>query len=259
MPRSFNLLPGKGPANGHPRRIPPYDITISGNLFNFNLAAALGSRAAPRRYRVLVANGALLGATTTSLAAFDTGALPTGALVELVVKGRIQGAGGVGGNGSAVNVGNNPWAGGAGGDAIAARCPMVIRNYGMIGGGGGGGGGGARGGTTNGSSGGGGGGGAGAAAGLGGDVNSGLQTCGGKAGNGGGLDMGGIAGLGCDWNGSDRSGNGGAGGAPGMPGMAGGNAGGGSGAAGGAAGRAVNRNGYLVSVFGTGVLLGGMT
>lgn len=259
MARPFSLLPGKGPANGHPRRILPYDVTISGNLSNFNLAAALGSRVVARRYRVLVATGTLLGSAATSLAAFDTGALPMGASVELVVKGRIQGAGGAGGNGSAVNVGNSPGAGSAGGDAVAARCPMVIRNYGMIGGGGGGGGGGARGGTTNGSSGGGGGGGAGAVGGKGGWVNSGLQTCGGNAGFEGGLDVGGNAGAGCDWNGGDRSGNGGAGGAPGMPGMAGGTAGGGSGAAGGAAGRAVNRNGYLVSVVGTGAFLGGMT
>lgn len=82
-------------------------------------------------------------------AAFDTGPLPAGSVVNLTINAGtgICGAGGTGGYGGfwnrqrSHNIPSTPGAGGS--TAIRARCAMVIINNGIIGGGGGGGGGGA--------------------------------------------------------------------------------------------------------------------
>lgn len=82
--------------------------------------------------KFIVETGVVVGASTTSADAMDTGSWPVGATVTLVNKGYIVGRGGFGG--SAAN-------GQAGGDAINMNFALTLYNHGIIGGGGGGGGG----------------------------------------------------------------------------------------------------------------------
>lgn len=105
----------------------------------------------------LVANltiNAICYSTSTGTYALDTnssGSFPATYSIEVTINNSVVGKGGDGGDGAdawayANNVdgGTSPTAGGAGGDAVRARCAISIRNNGTIWAGGGGGGGGGR-------------------------------------------------------------------------------------------------------------------
>jgi hypothetical protein len=155
--------------------------------------------------------GIIIGSVSTALRAFDVGSWPVGVTINLIVIGRIQGAGGPGGNRS----GGTGTPGGAGGTALYTRYAInLTSSSGDIWGGGGGGAGDADGG---------GGGGAGqlpGAAGTGPPAGSAGTTEAGGAGGGGGSAGGG-------------------------PGLAGQNS---SDAAGGAAGTAIDGDSFVTDV-----------
>jgi hypothetical protein len=157
--------------------------------------------------------GVIVRSTSSSLPAFDVGSWPAGVILNLVVLGRIEGAGGPGGNGGTNGNGFN---GSVGGPALYTRYPinLDVSSGGEIWGGGGGGGGGAAFSSTSG--GGGAGGGAGDVGGLGGLGGTGSQYNGSAAGNGfpTSAGAGGPGGL--------NAGAGGDGGGPGLPGANGG-------------------------------------
>lgn len=187
----------------------------------------------PVSVTVTVEGGAILGATTTSRYALDTGTLPSGSNVFLQVESGayVTGCGGAGGRGGDAGTGLTAQPGSAGGTAIKIRgCEFVLVNDGTIQGGGGGGGGAASVGTLGG---GGGGGGAGyrpGARGL-----SGSPSSAGSNGTAGATNIGGVGGS----PGTTR-----AGGAGGSPGSAGSSAG----AAGGAAGLAISGTSTLTTI-----------
>lgn len=100
---------------------------------------------------VSIAQGVVIGSTSTSTPALATGDWPVGATLNLINNGSIVGRGGNGGNGGSVTyivqpststtVDSviNPSNGQPGGDAIEATFDINITNNGLIGGGGGGG------------------------------------------------------------------------------------------------------------------------
>lgn len=184
--------------------------------------------------RVYVETNVIVGASTNANAAMTVGTWPAGVTVEIYNNGRIQGAGGKGGN--AAKDGVAAQAGGAGGLAIYTRKAISFDNLnGKIYGGGGGGAGGVI--KSGGKQAGGGGGGAGYIAGAGGDTGNGDNN----AGEPGTLDVGGEGGTATT---SEAQ----SGGDGGDPAQAGENRGGGSFGAvipGGAAGGAVDGDSYI--------------
>ena len=170
--------------------------------------------------RVYIETNVVVGASTTGNAAMDVGTWPAGVTVEVYNNGRIQGAGGKGGN-AALN-GVAAEAGSPGGLALYTRKAITLDNLsGKIYGGGGGGGGGAI--KESGKNAGGGGGGAGYVGGAGGNAGN----KGDSEGAPGTLDAGGLGGIATTsaaWSGGNgggpaeaglKPGGGGAGGAPG--------------------------------------------
>ena len=161
-----------------------FNPLINGYVTNYNMrSAAIAAgwdQVKPLFMTVTVNSGVVIGSTTNTNYAFDTGAgFPAGSnlTVNIASGAYVVGCGGTGGggeNGNSSAMGNmRPAAkAAAGGPALIARQPVTINNMGVIGGGGGGGGGGAASAYLNdsfwGSAGSGGGGGAGSIVGLGG-------------------------------------------------------------------------------------------
>jgi hypothetical protein len=169
----------------------------------------------------VIETSVIIGASSTSARAFDVGSWPSGFPILLRVLGRIQGAGGAGGDMAVA-------AGGNGGLALYTRHAITLEDgSGMIAGGGGGGGRG-RFQFTSTDLRGGGGGGAGRIVGAGGVVTGGSSSVSGSAGT---LDAGGAGGV------PGPSGSGGIGGGPGLNGAGGS---GNSTGAGGSAGAAID-------------------
>lgn len=177
-----------------------------------------------------ITSGTIIGSSSTSSPAFTVGTFVGGVTVNIYIYGRIQGHGGLGGNGASFQ---NGFPGNVGGPAFFTAQACTVNNFGEVWGGGGGGGGSAR---QIGSGGGGGGagqlpGGGGSATDLSGNPapgNPGTTELGGVGGNSGG---GGVVG--------------GTGGGPGLPGSAGSNAGVFPGGAGGSAGLAVSGKSFI--------------
>jgi hypothetical protein len=136
------------------------------NLWNYLLSVGVATPGTPGSWDVIIASGVVIGSTSTTVAALDTGAFPSGSSLYLVNNGTIVGAGGTGGSVTQQYVccddtGNyyyqttdNPGTGG--GTAIRAQGVISISNNGSIWGGGGGGGSGPGGGVAGGGAGGGG-------------------------------------------------------------------------------------------------------
>lgn len=159
-------------------------------------------------------SGVTIGSSSPLVPAFDVGSWPSGVIVNVVVQGTIEGAGGLGGLGGTAG---NGFPAGDGGIALYTRYSinLDLSSGGYLWGGGGGGGGGASFNPVSG--GGGGGGGAGDTYGLGALGGTGSSYNGSGAGNGtrttaGAGGPGGLA-----------AGTGGDGGGPGLPGSDGGN------------------------------------
>lgn len=179
--------------------------------------------------RCYVETNVVVGSRSATSPAFTVGTWPSGVNIFIYNSGRIQGAGGRGGN---VFIPISVGAGQAGGLAFYTRKAVTFDNTnGLIYGGGGGGGGGGSG--KAGKYSGGGGGGAGYLPGAGGSAN--YPELVGQPGT---LDAGGIGGP----AGTSEAGPGGTGGAPAQPGLPGGYS---NGAAGGAAGGAIDGNSYI--------------
>ena len=230
-------------------------LTVSANTQNYDVFTQAGSPTTPRRFYVTVDAGVTVSSASAATAAFRSGALPAGSVIELTNLGTIIGAGGGGGAGAGLDTRTAQVVfpvqpGQAGGAAVQSSVPLVITNSGSIFGGGGGGGGGAYSDTVNNlGGGGGGGGGAGTVGGPGGAAGpafSGAQYSSGSPGAAGGATPGG-GGAGGVW-GTATAGSGGSGGAYGQPGVGGGGGNnGGTGGAGGAAGYAVRTDGAGVT------------
>ena len=97
---------------------------------------------------VIIDTGAIIGSSSTSLPAMDIGTFTSGLPITVQVKGRLQGAGGAGGNGSSQLGTSTP--GLPGGTALYTRQAITLdvsSGAGEVWGGGGGGGGGRRNGT----------------------------------------------------------------------------------------------------------------
>lgn len=179
--------------------------------------------------RVYIETNVVVGASTPANAAMIVGTWPAGVTIEIYNNGRIQGAGGKGGN--AAKNGVAAQNGSPGGLAFYTRQAVTLNNLsGKIYGGGGGGGGGAI--KDGGKQAGGGGGGAGHVAGAGGATGNGDNN----AGSSGTLDAGGAGGI-ATTSGAWSGGNGGG------PAQVGAKPGGGG--LGGAAGGAIDGNSYI--------------
>ncbi|MEY9110391.1 hypothetical protein ABH999_006587 [Bradyrhizobium yuanmingense] len=193
-------------------------VIFDANNFNINLRASHDSIYPPAQsgdvVHCIVNAGVTIGATSTTVAAFDVGTWPAGVIVHLVVRGRLQGAGGRGARGGTMAEPNGE-PGGQGGTALFTRnaISLDISSGGQIWGGGGGGGGGAMHGLLNLSGAGGGGGGAGTVPG---DPGAGTPGTGASSGSPGSATSGGPGGGGVGGGGS-----GGAGGGPALAGAAG--------------------------------------
>lgn len=200
-------------------------ITGPVDLRRMAIDMGTGGGTLPYAVRCNVRSGAMIGASSTSTAAIQTGQWPAGSTLLLNIEAGaiITGMGGAGGRGGDIPPGLLSQAGGDGGPAIAIEMNATIVNRGRIQGGGGGGGGAAR---VGGQAGGGGGGGAGAARSLG--AAGGSPN--GQAGGDGSVNLPGVGG------GLSTGTNGGDGGFPGGTGSFGN-----GGAAGGAAGYGVLR------------------
>jgi hypothetical protein len=110
-------------------------ITISVSTNNVNLFTLAGSPATAGNYQFIVNSGVVVGSTSSTSPAMDTGTFPTNSNIWLVNNGTIQGAGGNGGNFN--NTSPVPAAGGTG---LNVSYPITITNgSGSIEGGGGGG------------------------------------------------------------------------------------------------------------------------
>jgi hypothetical protein len=129
-------------------------VTISANTTNLNLLSAIeavyGTQSASSVYRVSIASGVTIGATSgaPNNAAITWGDFPDGSTITLVNDGTIDALGGSAGSsgagGTAHSTAPSGGTGGSGGDAIYANYSnqtMNITNNGNIRGGGGGGGG----------------------------------------------------------------------------------------------------------------------
>lgn len=122
-----------------------FNYVIAANAFDFNLrtaAVAAGwDQVRPLKATVTINAWVVLGASSTSVYAFDTGVtFPLGSSLSLNVGAGayVSGAGGNGGNGTG-GTGQNGF---PGGNALRAQAAITIINNGTIQGGGGGGGGG---------------------------------------------------------------------------------------------------------------------
>jgi hypothetical protein len=117
-------------------------INITSNVNDYNLYTAAGSPPCPVDLDCNVQNGIVIGATSTNIAAFNTGAFASGSVITLNNNGTIAGAGGNGGSNLNHNLNNCPLVNGLpGGPALAINTSAIlINNNGIIGGGGGGGG-----------------------------------------------------------------------------------------------------------------------
>lgn len=193
-------------------------VIFDANNFNINLRSSHDSiYPTPQSGDVVtcvVNAGVTIGSVSKDLVAVDVGSWPAGVTVILIVRGRIQGAGGRGGRGGTPTEPNGE-AGQQGGNALFTRraISLDISSGGQIwGGGGGAGGGGMPAILYPGAGAGGGGGGAGAYPGVGGNATGGTAAIGGTAGTA--LD-GGAGGPG------HIGGAGGTGGGPGLPGAIG--------------------------------------
>ena len=126
-------------------------VTISSNANNFNLWNYLGANGiagtGPLTVNVTIAAGVVVGSTSTSVPAFDTGAFPSGSTVQITNNGTIVGAGGTGGVGGSDRssifmsecTAPPPSSGSSGGPGLSAQIPVTLANNGAIWGGGGGG------------------------------------------------------------------------------------------------------------------------
>lgn len=119
-------------------------ITASGRNVNLRtLADAAGyNGTSPAAVTVTVVAGVIIGSTSTTAYALDTGTWPTGTTLQLIIGSGayVVGKGGDGGgNGGGLDLGGAP--GSPGGPALCLRIPTTISNTGIIAGGGGGGGG----------------------------------------------------------------------------------------------------------------------
>jgi hypothetical protein len=206
-------------------------LIIDSNFNNYNVRTVHDSLyPAPESgdtVTVIINTGVIVGSTSTALRSFDVGSWPAGVTVNVTVNGRIEGAGGAGGNSTS----GTPEAGSLGGPALYPRYSTNLTSTsGQIWGGGGGGGGGNFGGSGN-----GGGGGAGQVPGAGG---SGLAS----NGSPGTTEAGGAGGI-------SAGSPGGTGGGPGLAGQT-------STAAGGAAGAAIDGDSFVTDVGGIGDIRG---
>lgn len=193
-------------------------VIFDANNFNINLRSSHDSIYPPAQagdvVNCVVNAGVTIGSTSTSLGAVDVGSWPSGVTVNLIVRGRLQGAGGRGGRGGTYAEPNGE-PGAQGGTALFTRRAIFldISSGGQIwGGGGGAGGGGLPSPIYNGSGAGGGGGGAGTYPGDGGNSTNGTAASGGSPGTAGAGGSGGNGHIG---------GAGGTGGGPGLPGSVG--------------------------------------
>lgn len=215
-------------------------IVVDANNYNLNLRTMHDSiyptPVSGDEVTCTINSGVIVGSTSTGVPAFNIGSWPSGVTLNLVVNGRLQGKGGVGGNVSSPGLtGGN---GAAGGVALYSRYALNLdSSLGGIWSGGGGGGAGA---STN-AGGAGGGGGAGQDAGAGG-AGSGL----GANGSSGTATAGGSGASGSVVGGGD----GGAGGGPGLAGVAGVALGATAGGSGGAAGAAIDGISYVTGASG---------
>jgi hypothetical protein len=117
-------------------------ITVSSNTNNLNLETLIKSSgwdgSSATSYVVTINSGVYVGSSNTGSAAIQTGNLGN-AIVKIINKGYILGAGGAGGTAGYYQ--RSPGAGLNGGNAIYASSSLLIENLGTIAGGGGGGGG----------------------------------------------------------------------------------------------------------------------
>lgn len=241
-------------------------LVIDATTWTFNLRAAhdqiYPAPVAGDEVTCIVEAGVLVGASSTQVPAFHVGDWPAGVTIRLVVRGRVQGAGGAGGRGCQIYYvedgihGLPAGAGHPGGAALYTRYPVtLVWEGGAIWGGGGGGGGGGEGMTSDGvglSSGGGGGAGQGNVAAIGGPGGNSIGPYVAEPGGPSTVNAIGLGGRGAGLQTDNRGGHGGTAGNPGNPGLrhtftvGGANPGGG-----GAAGYAINGAAF-VTVQGSG-------
>tara|TARA_E500000318_G_scaffold33272_1_gene32854 strand:+ start:292 stop:1233 length:942 start_codon:yes stop_codon:yes gene_type:complete len=245
------------------------NLTISSPVENYQISASRGGTYRSGITDTILTTSSQVSSTSVGTAALWTGpnaSWATGDTIRIVVSSSaIKGRGGDGGGGAGQNDTQPSTSGQPGGDAIEISFPTTLQNTATIRAGGGGGGGSAGGRTTTSPSpmkppsggstfiygGGGGGGGAGDA------INVGLGGAGGSDPDGGGQpgQDGGAAtgGAGGDTIGQ-QSPNGGDGGSPGNAGSAGQ-----GGSPGGAAGKAIEDNGYTLTLQNSGTIQGATT
>lgn len=123
-----------------------FTATISSNTTNYNLrsaAVAAGwDQVIALNASVTINSGVTISATSTGVAAFDTGvSFPAGTTLSITNSGSILGLGGAGGVGG-TNAGNGA-TGSIGGNAFRAQAPITVNNLGTFSSGNGGQGGGA--------------------------------------------------------------------------------------------------------------------
>jgi hypothetical protein len=122
-------------------------VDITSSTQNVDLYALAGSPTDPVTLIVNVADGVIIGSSSTSTPAFNVGSFPAGSIIYLNIGSNayIVGRGGNGGARVAGRGDNGPSKPGtAGGNALYTRHTTYLTNNGIIGGGGGGGGGGGR-------------------------------------------------------------------------------------------------------------------
>jgi hypothetical protein len=126
-------------------------VDITSSTQNVDLYALAGSPTDPVTLIVNVADGVIIGSSSTSTPAFNVGSFPAGSIIYLNIGSNayIVGRGGNGGARVAGRGDNGPSKPGtAGGNALYTRHTTYLTNNGIIGGGGGGGGGGGIGGNN---------------------------------------------------------------------------------------------------------------
>jgi hypothetical protein len=109
-------------------------ISLTASANNVDIFALAGSPVEPTIVNVIIDPGVIIGSVSTATPAMDIGSFVSGTIVNIINKGRIQGAGGAGTYHTTV--------GEDGGDALHVTVPVIIDNtLGQIWSGGGGGGG----------------------------------------------------------------------------------------------------------------------
>jgi hypothetical protein len=121
------------------------DLTITADTSNYSVATALGGPAFPIEVTVTVQAGVTVDGGPQAGPAFTTQGLHPDSVVTVVNEGTIVGYGGSGGTFTVLGATKaqatiTVQSGQQGGDAIEARCALVVENNGTIAGGGGGGG-----------------------------------------------------------------------------------------------------------------------